>query len=87
MTQALRLTLNGLEAFPNVAHLRKGMMDQLLRRICVSEVMKVYPEQGNGVRACVVLWDTSTPTDVNVNSLLMEQVVATLHSPALSLVR
>jgi tudor domain-containing protein 1/4/6/7 len=78
--QAFKLCLFGLEDFendPNVA--QQQIFDPLVFKSLVGELMS---EEGKQIK--MILYDTSTEEDVNLNETLMNSILKSIPMPALS---
>lgn len=84
--QAFKLSLFGLEDFendPNVA--QQPLFEPLVFKSLIGEVMidKSYWHQHKDSSIKMILYDTSTDEDVNLNETLMSTILRSIPSPAL----
>ncbi|XP_064652910.1 tudor domain-containing protein 7-like isoform X2 [Lineus longissimus] len=66
--QAITVSLSGLEEFETNEEILEKLLDDVLGKSCLAKVVS------RSDRLSVILFDTSSENDVNVNNLLMETV-------------
>lgn len=84
--QAFKLSLFGLEAFendPNVSH--QPLFDPLVFKSLVGEVMidKTFWCNNKGKSIPMIIYDTTTDEDVNLNQTMMNSILKSIPTPVL----